>query len=495
MGYRHGIYISEIPTSIVPPVKVESAMPVFFVTAPVNLANEPYKVTNEPKLCYTYQEAVEYFGFNLKSKIWNNYTSCEAIYSQFALYAVAPMVIINVLDPKEHKKVVADEAHKVSDFSCTIKVDGILIDTLKIKKVDNGYYEAGKHYTLAFDVDGFVVINIKKGVADGISENASIAVSYEKLAPEMVDIYDIIGGYDNLTGKNKGLELMNEIFPRFRIVPGQIVVPKFSSDPAVAAVMETKASNINGHFKCITINDLPTMIENDESQLELLKYADIPAWKNENNYTSERQYNCYPKLRLGEQLYFYSTQMAGLICKTDSQNDGIPYNSPSNKNLKTNGLSYEDGQEVIMNVEQANYLNGNGIVSAINFTNGWVAWGNRTGAYPGNTDVKDSFISVRRMFDWIANTIVLTYWNKVDYPLTRRTIDTIIDSINIWFNGLAAREFILGGRIELLESENPITDLIDGIVKFHVSIAPPPPMREADFILEYDTDYLQTLFS
>jgi uncharacterized protein len=99
------------------------------------------------------------------------------------------------------------------------------------------------------------------------------------------------------------------------------------------------------------------------------------------------------------------------------------------------------------------------------------------------------------MFDWIGNTIVLTYWNKIDYPLTRRTIDSIVDSINLWFNALASREFILGGRIDFLESDNMETDLIDGMIRFRVSISPPPPMRSAEFILEYDPQYLQTLFN
>jgi len=78
--------------------------------------------------------------------------------------------------------------------------------------------------------------------------------------------------------------------------------------------------------------------------------------------------------------------------------------------------------------------------------------------------------------------------------MTKRHIDTIVDSINMWFNGLAAREFIIGGRIEFLPNDNVTTSLLDGIVRFRVRIAPPPPMRQMDFILEYDPEYLQTLF-
>ena len=99
------------------------------------------------------------------------------------------------------------------------------------------------------------------------------------------------------------------------------------------------------------------------------------------------------------------------------------------------------------------------------------------------------------MFNWIGNTIIQTAWQRLDYPLNRRQIDTVTDSINIWLNGLAARQYILGGRVEFLEAENPATSLLDGKATFHVYVTPPAPNREIDFILEYDVNYLATLFA
>ena len=99
------------------------------------------------------------------------------------------------------------------------------------------------------------------------------------------------------------------------------------------------------------------------------------------------------------------------------------------------------------------------------------------------------------MFDWINNTLVTTFWQKVDAPLNRRLVQTIVDSANIWLNGLAARQMILGGRVEVLPEENPTTDLMDGIIRFHVFVTPPGPARELDFIVEYDPAYLETLFA
>ena len=501
---RHGVYISEAPTPILPPVQVDSAMPVAFITAPVHLASNPYAVTNQPKLCFTNNEAVATFGFSRRPEIWNNYTACEMIFSQFSLYGVAPIVLVNVLDPAIHNDIITNKKQNLDGYSLVlsteydtdayIPVEGILLDTITVTSYEGNVYEQGTHYTLSFNNNGHVVVTAMEGVTDGISENEQLEFNYTKLAPEKVDSWDIIGGYDIETDRNLGLALVDDIFPLFRRVPGLLLTPQFSSDPVVAAIMETKAANINGHFRCPSLNDIPTMIADGNGNLAKHRYTDVPAWKNQNNYTSPAQFNGYPKVRLGELIFNFSTQMAGLIGRTDFENRGVPYNSPSNKNMRINGLCYENGDEVILNNPKANFLNGQGIVTAINFTNGWVGWGNRTGAYPMNTDVKDNMIPIRRMFMWIGNTIILTFWRKIDFPLTRRTIETIVDSINIWLTGLVAQEFILGGRVEFLTDDNPTTSIIDGAVKFRVSISPPPPLEEAEFILQYDPAYLANLF-
>ena len=488
---RRGIFISEDETPIVPPVRVNASLPVAFVIAPIHLSEDPYNITNEPRLLHTNAAARREFGFSMKPEIWDNYTAPQVIFSQFNLFGVSPLILINVLDPDIHSVDETGGSVTLSRFSGVLQVDGVLIDTVEI----NGY-EEDTHYTLAFNRDGLVVINAREGVTGGMTETQTISVSYTKLAPEMVDEYDFIGGVDILTDKNMGLEIVGDIFPLFRNIPGQLLAPKWSSNPVVAAVMETKGNNINGHFRCITLNDMPTMIKNAQGDMVPHRYQNIPAWKNNNNYVSTRQVNLYPMLRLGNQKYYFSSQMAGLIGRTDFDNGDIPYESPSNNNLRINGICYENGVEIVLNNEKGTFLANQGIVSAINFTHGWTAWGNRTGAFPGSTDVKDVFIPIRRMFDWIGNTLVLTHFRRVDRPISRRLRDTIIDSANIWLNGLAARGFILGGRVEpLQEDDNPLTDLLDGILRFRVRVSPPPPFEQGEFILQYDPDYLMTLFT
>jgi len=483
MSYKHGVYGNEVPTSILPAVSVEAGLPVVFGTAPINLASAPAAV-NVPTLCYTYAEAVAAFGM---SDDWANYTLCEFIYSHFALFNVAPVVLVNVLDPATHKTAVSNQAAVLVAGKKILPDLGIMLDTLVVKLTAEGSPLAKTtDYVAAFDADGKVLITrVSTGAIT--TDTTSLVVSYDKLNPSAVASADIIGGIDAETGAYEGLELVNRVFPLFRLIPGQILAPGWSQDPAVAAVMVAKGSNINGHFKCIALTDLPTAT--------VTKYTEAPAWKETNNYVSTRQVNCWPKAKLGDREFHISTQLAGVICRTDAANDDIPNESPSNKTLQANSTVLAGGAAVVLGPEQANYLNGNGIVTGLNFIGGWRVWGNRTGCYPSTTDPKDAFIPIRRMFDWINNTLISTFWQKVDAPLNRRLVQTIVDSANIWLNGLAARQMILGGRVEVLPEENPTTDLMDGIIRFHVYATPPGPARELDFIIEYDPAYLETLFS
>jgi hypothetical protein len=94
------------------------------------------------------------------------------------------------------------------------------------------------------------------------------------------------------------------------------------------------------------------------------------------------------------------------------------------------------------------------------------------------------------MFGWVGNSLILSYWSKVDKKMTRRLIDSIVDSVNIWLNSLVAEEKLLGGRVEFLDEENSTTALMAGKAVFHIYLTPPSPMKECEFVLEYDTDYV-----
>ena len=479
MAYKHGVYVSEVPTSIVPAVNTTAGLPVVFGTAPVHLATRA--AANRPVLCYSYAEAVQQLGF---SKDWTKYTLCEVMYSQFALYNRGPVVFVNVLDPKTHKKSVTDKSVDIADKVATLDAP-VLLDTLKIKASAVGsVLVAGKDYEAAYDDDGVLVITLLDGGT--AAEASGLNLEYDELDPAAVDKDDIIGGINVSDGSVKGLECLNKVFPLTGLVPGIVLAPGWSHEPTVAAVMKAKAGNINSHFKAITLNDVPTD--------SVKKYTDVKNWMNQNSYNDTAQVVCWPMVKMGDDIYHMSTHVLGVIATVDSSNGDIPYESPSNKSMQINGCCLKDGTEVVLGPDEAGYLNGQGVVTALNFIGGWKCWGNRTACYPSNTDPKDAFISIRRMFYWHAQTFIQTYWAKVDKPINKRLIQTVMDSENIRLNGLAAQGCILGGRVEFRDDENPVTNLMDGIIKFHTYITPCAPAREIENVLEYDPAYFETLF-
>lgn len=96
------------------------------------------------------------------------------------------------------------------------------------------------------------------------------------------------------------------------------------------------------------------------------------------NFMKVNELVCFPKLKLGDRIFNYSSQLAGLIANTDNTaelGNGTPCESASNKSLQADSMALADGTEVVLDVQQANYLNDNGIITALNFYNGFVSWG------------------------------------------------------------------------------------------------------------------------
>jgi len=478
MAFRHGSRVTEIPTSISVPVEATATLPVVFGTAPIHLAKTSEYV-NEPFIAYSWEEAITALGY---SDDWEKYTLCEMMDAAFRQFNVAPIVFVNVLDPEVHKAS-GNETVPVVKGKATAKADGILKDSLVVKLTQETENSLAKDvdYISSFDDDGKLVIAL---ITNTTAE--SIHIQFDKLTPEAVDGDDIIGGYNIETGKRKGLELLNAIFPKFRLVPAQVLAPKFSTIPGVAAVMKAKASAVNTYFRAFAWDDIDTTVVNH--------YQKANEWKNQNNYVGYNEAPCWPMVALDDKLYHISTQAACSVVKVANSNGDYPHESPSNKNLSMNKMVLKDGTKIDLGPDQAELLNSQGITTALNFMGGWVLWGNCTGAFPTNTDVKDMFIPVHITHNWIANTIILTTWSKVDKPITRSLIDNIIDTMNNWFNGLHNRNVILGGRVEFRKSDNPTTDLLGGKLRLRYFTAEPVPAQDIENLLEFDPTYYNSLF-
>lgn len=481
MAYERGVKISERSTSLAAPVLGTASLQVVVGVSPVNLAADPYGSTNVPKLAYSLPEAVEAVGY---AGDLERYTLDQSINATFKLAKVAPIVLINVLDPKKHKETVSKEAYPVDRMQAVVDVDGILLDTLEVMDGET-VLQADTDYVTGFDSEGHAVVTLlENSSAKGAG---SLDISGDRVDPSKVTAGDIIGGYDVATGKESGLELVRQVFPLFGMTPGLITAPGYSKDPAVAAVMAAKCSDINGMFTCECIVDL------DSTPDGATKYTDVKTVKEKMGLVSPHVEPVWPKVRVGDDVYHYSAVYSATIARTDADNDNVPNLSASNKMLQVTGtcLDDKDGTAVMMDLEQANMVAGCGVVTALNM-NGFRTWGNNSAAYPATTDPKDRWFCCRRFFSWWGNSFILSYLERVDDPSDTRLIQAICDAENIRGNSYVAQGKCAGARIEYRKEDNPTTDILDGKIRFRMYLAPYPPAEYILGVLEFDPAMLET---
>lgn len=470
-----GVRATERATAITAPVTANTAAMVFG-TAPVHQTDG---ATNKVVMAFSYAEAVKAMGW---SDDWKKYTICEVIYSHFRLYGVGPLLMVNVLDPKQHQG--EEKAEEKRLVNGQIKLSGdVLPESVKLGG-DGGGFEAGTDYDVFFE-DGTCIIEALEGGKLAAADSVHVAWKETDFTLEELK-EDVIGGCNVRTGTNTGLELADQAYFQTKVLPDPIIAPGFSKHTGVAAVMAAKAKSLSIVFRSFAVCDL------DAGKTETYQTA-VNRKDSSGAFQHVKERMCWPLLTLDGRNFRYSTQMAGLMCQLAAEDGGIPSEPASNKKLQADGAILEDGTTVSLDLNMANYLRGQGITTALNFVDGFTAWGEYCACAPGNSDPKDMFCSVTRMVNYIANTIILTYWSYIDRKMTPRLASSICSMIDFWLNGLKNQGHMLGGRCELLSEENPVTDLMAGIIRPHVYIGVPVPAQQIDFIVEYDAAYLESV--
>lgn len=482
---KHGVYTNQIPTSILTPRESLSALPIVFGCAPIHRLTPDKQTLVQPgqiAMIYDLEEAGRDFGIDVQRDDFERWTLSETAYIYLQLFSVAPVIFANLFDPAVHRTSVAAEAVALTTSKGRLQFPDVLEATLK--SVDGTTtYSAGTDYYLNA-ITGEITV-LEGGALEGVT---ALSANYAYAAPEKVTVAECVGGYDVAADRTTGLQLIDDVFPRFRQFPAIGLAPKFGEDPVVAALLAEKMKSVNALARGIAVADIPTT-----GTGAVKKYTDAGEYKNRNNLVLEDLVLCWGKVKLAERVMRLSTQAAALMAQVDAEHNGIPYASPSNHNLQMTAFVV-DGEEKTLDIQKANHLNGNGVVTALNMYGGWKLWGNWTAAYPENRDPKDYFITHRRMMAWYGNSLTLTWWEKLDFPMTRRLVETIVNSEQIRLNSLAAGEALHGGGISLRAADNSIQDLMGGKIVFHVKLGLVPPAKEIVFDLEYDPTAIEALF-
>lgn len=479
MPYNHGIAVREEATAITAPIEGTAGLQVIVGTAPIYQLSDPSAVVNKPIVAYSYAEAVEQLGY---SDDWESFTLCQSIYACFKVFNVAPIILINVLDPSDADHIAAFSMASADVASHKVKFTSkyVLAGSLTVKDAEEHTLTAGTDYDVTYDDEGYGTLTL---ISTSTYYNATtLTIGGSKLNPAGVTASDVIGGYNASTGAYTGLGCVDQIYPKFNMTPGLLLAPGYSHDATVAAALVAATENINGSFKAMAIIDL--------NSTAYKTYSSISDAKSAIGVTSPNAVLVWPKVVVGSLTFFMSAMMGALIAYTDAENDDVPYMSPSNKDFRITGLVDGAGAEVTIDQQQANMVNSFGVVTAIN-VKGWKSWGNNTAVYPSSSDPKDRWIACRRFFSWWGNSFILTYFQKVDNPANFRLIQSIVDSENIRGNSYVAQDKVAAAYITFNEDENPITDILNGEIKFHMYLAPYVPAEYIENTLEFDTNALK----
>lgn len=478
--YLHGAY-GTLADSIFQPITQSGTIAVYVGTAPVNLVRGYAEYVNAPVKLDNLNQARRYFG---DSTDWETFTLCEAFKAHFdnPNGNVGPIIVINVLDPATHKKSQATTVQLTfANKRAYINSDKIILDTLAIAdKVE------GTDYTVDYDYTKQQVI-INDISSAGINEQ--VQATYSEVDTSTLTSDDIIGGV-TAGGVYTGLGCIDLIYQELNWIPNIIAAPGWSHDKDVYDAMITAGMQINGHWDAYIIADLPI---DDCDTIE-----DAKEFKSENGFDNERSDVYWPMgMDSSGNIYHVSTAAVWQILQTDATHDGIPFESPSNKEtFLVKQYFGADSTNRGFDQQRANELNEAGIGTIVYWGARWVLWGPHTAAYQFGavTDPRNVFGVSMRMLMYLTNGFQQRHALQIDEPMNRALKDTILNQEQDELNALVAQGALIGSPvIRFDESNNSTDEMIEGNFYWDFEATPTPPAKSLNASVAYTDAGFQSL--
>ncbi|BAE83966.1 hypothetical protein [Desulfitobacterium hafniense] len=477
--YKHGVYGELLPTQDTIAPRGVGTLPVYFGRAPVHQLSDYSGAVNKPVLIQNFNDAVTKMGYNDSN--WEDFDLCEAVYAHFRnqIQPIGPIILINVLDPATMKT--------AGQTANVILVNGIgYIENDKIipGSVTIAEMTLGEDFTATYTTDG------KRILINDLTEEmeSPVAVTFDIVNPAAVTKAEVIGG---LTGTTRtGISVVELVYQTLNRVPTILDAPGWSHIPDVDAALKAAARQINGHWYAFVNSNLDVSASGADTLAEALE------WKGDNNYVGAGEAPCWPLAKSGTRKFHLSTLTTVTMQQTDYNNDGIPFETPSNKPLDITGLCLANGTDITFDQVQANELNAKGIRTACFWGGRWVLWGPHTGAYEygKDMDARDKFDASVRMLYHILNDFQVKNGSLVDKPMTRSRVETILNDYQEYLDGLITRGAILFGVIEFNETSNPTSDIVEGDFVFDLATTITPVGKSLTAKIQYTTRGITTLF-
>lgn len=483
MNYLHGA-LGQIVTASEKAAVKTSAAPLYVGTAPVHTLPNGKSNLNKPVLVNSFSEAVKYFGY---SEDWAKYTLCEAIYAHFALKAVGPIILVNVLDVDANKAATATTASKTPANGKIVleSAESIILDSISITdKV------AGTDYTTAYD---YITkrLTITEKTSGGLGTSA-LTVSYYVVDATGVESADVIGESDEL-GLNTGLYCVRDVYQKCGLLPNALLAPGWSATKTVRDAMAQLSQQVNGHWDMLFYDDLPLVSGSDPVTM-----ATASTWKTTNGYNANNERAHYPMWAGSDGRYYHLSVLDALNRQELMANNGnLPYETSSNTEMPVSGkLFFGAGIENCPDDGVINEkLTKNGIVSAAFVGGKWVLWGAHTASYsPDNANAQNESETNLAMLYYISNDFQVRRSEEVDKPMAKNRMQQITAEETARIDALVAAGALMGGSVQLIGDMEAVADMMNGDFKFAFNVTTMLLSKSLTAYVSYTDAWLVTYF-
>lgn len=459
MAYLRGTYGNIGDSRSQAATKADTA-PVYIGAAPVHVLEDYSTKVNAPIRITSFTNAVRQVGY---SDDWRAFSLCEPIDAHFnnQVEPIGPIYLINVLDP--------DTMRLTTSTTLSVNLIGGKGTMVAPTAIRNTITITGKNE----NVDYFLDYDYKKMayiITDiGGSLTSPLSVEFYEVDTSQVTAATVEGSVTT-AGDASGIHAVKYVYLNYNIVPTVMAAPGWSHIQSVGETLKSVGNKINGHWYAFIYEDLPC----DSAALHGIdKIAAVKEAMGYNNYNAKA---CWPCTLKNGKVYHLSTLSVVRAMQTDRANNGIPYETGSNKQIDINGLCYSDGTPLQFDSEQADSLNMVGITTAIYWGGMWKIRGNSTEnfSYNSDNDVRGIFEPYMRMLQFIVNSFQLREGPQVDKPMDRRLKDAILARWSAIFDGYRQRGALLYGKIAFRPEDNITSDLIQGNFLFDIEVTVTP---------------------
>lgn len=199
-------------------------------------------------------------------------------------------------------------------------------------------------------------------------------------------------------------------------------------------------------------------------------------------------------------LFHVSTLAVCEMVRLDSEHNGIPYESPSNKRVDIQGQYFGEGVENNgFDNTDANALNKEGIFTIAPWAGYWTLWGPETAAFSyddlADLDVRVIFDTNIRMLLYIIKSFQMRWATYIDQPMTIQLKDTIVAREQEFLDMLVTQGALIGNpRVAFATDDDTFAEVLQGNFKWYIEVTATPPLKSATVTVAYTDEGFSIYF-